>query len=71
MGSAPRIFLLAIGLASALSIGAGHAGPLVEFPNLSDHAPAKLLGYLARPDASLSGMLGSHSTPANFDRPAI
>jgi len=34
-------------------------GGLVEFPNLPDHAPSKLLGYLARPDAGLSALLGS------------
>jgi dienelactone hydrolase len=59
-----RTFLLAIGLASTLAAAAGHAGALVEFPNLSEHPPAKLLGYLARPDAGLSGMLGSHSNRA-------
>jgi dienelactone hydrolase len=36
-------------------------GQLVEFPNLADHEPSKLLGYLARPDAGLSGMLGNPS----------
>src|SRR6516162_5258621 len=61
MRNAPRIFLLAIGLAATLGMTTGHAGTLIEFPNLSGHAPAKLLGYLARPDAGLSGMLGSHS----------
>ena len=61
MRNAPRIFLLAIGLAATLGMTTGHAGSLIEFPNLSGHAPAKLLGYLARPDAGLSGMLGSHS----------
>jgi len=61
MRNAPRISLLAIGLAATLGMTTGHAGSLIEFPNLSGHAPAKLLGYLARPDAGLSGMLGSHS----------
>ena len=56
----PRIFLLVIGLASSLGTVTGRAGSLVEFPNLADHAPAKLLGYLARPDVGLSGILGSH-----------
>src|SRR6516162_2322443 len=56
-----QIFLLAIALASTLGATAGHAGTLVEFPNVSDLEPAKLPGYLARPDAGLSGMLGSHS----------
>jgi dienelactone hydrolase len=59
-----QIFLLAIALASTLGATAGHAGTLVEFPNVSDHEPAKLPGYLARPDAGLSGMLGSHSNRA-------
>ena len=59
-----RVLLLAIGLAVLLGAAAGHAGTLVEFPNVSEQAPAKLLGYLARPDAGLSGMLSSHSNPA-------
>src|SRR5215472_13707557 len=59
-----RIFLLAIGLASSLDAATGHAGQLIEFPNLPTHAPAKLLGYLARPDTGLSRMLGSHSDRA-------
>jgi dienelactone hydrolase len=61
MRLAPRIFLLSIGLASWLGAAAGRAGSLVEFPNLSDQAPAKLLGYLARPDFGLSALLGSDS----------
>jgi dienelactone hydrolase len=61
MKIASRIFLLAIGLAASLGAAAGHAGTLVEFPNISEKAPTKLLGYLARPDAGLSAMLGSHS----------
>ena len=56
-----RIFLLAIGLASSLGAATGRAGELIEFPNLPEHSPAKLLGYLARPDAGLSAILGSHS----------
>jgi dienelactone hydrolase len=63
MRKALGIFVLAIGLAASLG-AAGHAGSLIEFPNLSDHAPARLLGYLARPDAGLSGMRGSHSNHA-------
>jgi len=58
MRNATRIFLLAIGLAASLGAAAGHAGSLIEFPNLADRAPAKLQGYLARPDAGLSGRLG-------------
>lgn len=45
-------------------IAAAHAGALVEFPNLSDQAPTKLLGYLARPDTGWSGMLGGQSNRA-------
>ena len=58
MRNALRVLLLAVGLAAAFGTSAGHAGALVEFPNLPDRAPAKLQGYLARPDAGLSGMLG-------------
>ena len=47
MRNALRVLLLAIGFAVLLSAAAGHAGTLVEFPNLSEQAPAKLLGYLA------------------------
>jgi dienelactone hydrolase len=64
MRIASRIFLLAIGLAPLLGAASGHAGALIEFPNLPNHAPAKLLGYLARPDTGLSGVLGSHSDRA-------
>ena len=58
-----RIFLLVllIGLASSLDAAALRAGGLVEFPNLADHAPSKLSGYLARPDAGLSERLGGHA----------
>ena len=70
MRLAPRIFLLSIGLASWLGAAAGRAGSLVEFPNLSDQAPTKLLGYLARPDFGLSGILGSHSDRAG-PHPAV
>jgi len=59
--NALRVLRFAVGLATAFGTPAGHAGALVEFPNLAARAPEKLLGYLARPDAGLSGMLGSHS----------
>jgi dienelactone hydrolase len=59
-----RIFLLAIGLASSTDAATGRAGALVEFPDLSDRAPIKLLGYLARPDAGLSGLLADHANRA-------
>jgi dienelactone hydrolase len=61
---APRIFLLAIGLASSLGAPTGRAGGLVEFPNLSEQAPINLRGYLARPDAGLSALLGGNSNRA-------
>jgi dienelactone hydrolase len=53
-----QISLLAIGLASLLAAGAASAGTLVEFPNLAGHEPARLTGYLARPDTGFSGILG-------------
>src|SRR6516165_8558734 len=40
--------LLAIGLASLLGPDGALAGTLVEFPNLPEHTPANLSGYLAR-----------------------
>jgi len=52
-----QISLLAIGFVSLLGTGAASAGTLVEFPNLTGHEPARLTGYLARPDAGLSGIL--------------
>ena len=61
MSTAQRIFVLAIGLAVLVGAGAARAGALVEFPNLADHEPSKLLGYLARPDAGLSALLGNPS----------
>jgi dienelactone hydrolase len=45
--------LLAIALAAWLPTGAGRAGALTEFPNVTDQAkPQHLLGYLARPDGA-------------------
>jgi dienelactone hydrolase len=58
MRNALRVLRLAVGLAAVFGTSPGHAGSLIEFPNLADRAPAKLRGYLARPDAGLSGMLG-------------
>jgi dienelactone hydrolase len=60
MRIALRICLFAIGFASSFGAATGRAGALIEFPNLPEHAPANLLGYLARPDTGLSAMLGSH-----------
>jgi dienelactone hydrolase len=56
-----RIFLLAVGLASSLGGAAAHAGALVEFANVSGQAPKLLAGYMARPDAGLSALLGGPS----------
>ena len=64
MTKALRKFLLAIALASSIDAATGRAGDLVEFSNLADRAPSKLLGYLARPDAGLSGLLASQSDHA-------
>src|SRR5215470_5126639 len=50
----PGFFLLAIGFAALLGAGVAAAGTLVEFPNLPGQTPAKLVGYLARPDTGLS-----------------
>ena len=55
------MFLLVMALGSAFGATIGRAGSLVEFPYLTDRAPSRLLGYLVRPDAGLSAMLGSHS----------
>src|SRR5260370_19832961 len=58
----PRAFLRAIGLAASLLPGAASTGALVEFSNVSEQAPARLLGYLSRPDSGLSAVLGSPSS---------
>ena len=71
MRKALRIFLLAIGLASAIDAATGRAGGLVEFPNLSDRTPTNLRGYLARPDAGLSGLLASHADRAGPYRAVV
>jgi dienelactone hydrolase len=65
-----RRSLLAIGLASLLGPGAASAGTLVEFPNLPEHTPAKLSGYLARPDSGLSAELGGYPN-GNAPYPAV
>src|SRR3974377_2390713 len=64
MRLAPRIFLLVTAFGSSLGIAAARAGALVEFPNVSEHAPTRLLGYLTRPDTGLSALLGSHANRA-------
>src|SRR5215813_1506510 len=66
----PGFFLLAIGLASLLDAGVAAAGTLVEFPNLPGQTPAKLVGYLARPDTGLSLILDSGAADS-ARRPAV
>jgi dienelactone hydrolase len=62
--SASQKFVVAIGLALALGAANAGAGSLVEFPNVWGQTPIKLLGYLARPDAGLSSLLGGNSERA-------
>jgi dienelactone hydrolase len=52
---------LLVGIAALLGAAACRAGTLVEFPNLAEHLPTTLRGYLARPDAGLSALLGGGS----------
>jgi poly(3-hydroxybutyrate) depolymerase len=52
-----RISLLAVGLASLLGACAASADALVEIPNLPGQMPARLVGYLARPDSDVSAEL--------------
>ena len=56
--------LLAIALSALLAAGAAQAGSFVEFPNVSDRAPP-LVGYLARPDAGLSGLIAGPEKQAD------
>src|SRR6516225_2453096 len=47
----PCLRIAEVVFASVLCAGAARAGSLIEFANVSDQAkPARLLGYLARPD---------------------
>ena len=57
-----RLLLFALGLASWATVGC--AGTFVEFPNVSDRAPP-LTGYLARPDAGLSGLIAGSEKKAD------
>ena len=59
-----RKVLPAACLLSWLGIGGASGGALVEFPGVSDQAPAMLRGYLARPDAGMSAILGGQSDGA-------
>ncbi|MBV9016774.1 MAG: dienelactone hydrolase family protein [Alphaproteobacteria bacterium] len=56
--------LLGIALSAWLAAGAAQGGSFVEFPNVSDHAPP-LTGYLARPDAGLSGLIAGPEKKAD------
>jgi dienelactone hydrolase len=40
------------GLVLSAAVGSGYAGALIEFDNVRDHGPERLLGYLARPEGS-------------------
>jgi hypothetical protein len=43
--------ILGVAFVLVLCVGAARAGSLIEFANVTDRArPARLLGYLARPD---------------------
>jgi dienelactone hydrolase len=53
-----RLLLLAI-IATFIGNGSTSAGTLVEFPNLPDREPVQLIGYLARPGAGLSALIGT------------
>jgi dienelactone hydrolase len=64
MKAASRRSLLGIGLICWLGAGAAQAGSLVEFPNVSEQGPARLLGYLARPNSGLAAIRGSPSSVA-------
>jgi dienelactone hydrolase len=57
----PWLSSLLVGIAVLLGAAACRAGTLVEFPNLAEHLPKTLPGYLARPGAGLSALLGSGS----------
>jgi dienelactone hydrolase len=58
------LWALLLGLAASLLTGAASAGALVEFPNVSEQGPARLLGYLARPDLGVAAVRGRHSDGA-------
>jgi dienelactone hydrolase len=56
--------LLLGGALSAWLAAVASAGTLVEFPNVSERAPP-LVGYLARPDAGLSGLIAGPEKKAD------
>jgi hypothetical protein len=49
--------------------GTASAGTLVEFPNLAGHEPARLTGYLARPETGFSDILGGERGTNASDGP--
>lgn len=56
--------LLAVALAAGICASAAQGGTFVQFPNVSDRAPP-LVGYLARPDAGLSGLVAGPERKAD------
>jgi dienelactone hydrolase len=58
-----RVLLLVI-LAAFIGDRPALPGTLVEFPNLPGREPARLIGYLARPDAGLSALIRTTPTGA-------
>jgi dienelactone hydrolase len=56
--------LLAVALAAGICASAAQGGTFVQFPNVSDRAPP-LVGYLARPDAGLSGLIAGPERKAD------
>ena len=53
-----RLQLLVI-ITTFIGYGPTLAGTLVEVPNLPGREPVHLIGYLARPDAGLSALIGT------------
>jgi len=64
-----RLLLLVI-IATFIGNGPTLAGTLVEFPNLPGRQPAHLIGYLARPGAGLSALIGT-TTGESAPYPAV
>lgn len=58
------VFLRVIQLAASFGAAAACVETLIEFPNVTEQASAKLLGYLARPGTGLSGLLANQSNRA-------
>jgi dienelactone hydrolase len=54
-----RRLLLFVIIATFIGYAPSMAGTLVEFPNLPGREPGHLIGYLARPGAGLSALIGT------------